>query len=173
MREVGSPMETDRRFATNGRKYQIQRLWEIHHEICRMAILGMKSVNIATYLGITEATVSTCLNSAVVKQHLHIMRMARDASSIDVAKQIQELAPKALEVLEGVLAGTRDATLGQQIGVAEDILDRAGHVPPRVIKGEFAHAYLTKEDIEDIKRNARENKALAEAVDVEVVAQTN
>ena len=152
----------DRRFNPEGRKYQIQRLWDIHHEICRMAVLGVKPVNIAKDLGITEVTVSTCLNSEVVKQHLHVMRLARDADSIDVAKQIQELAPKAIALLGDILEGEHGATTGQRFAAANSVLDRAGFAPPRVIKGEFAHAFLTVEDIEDIKRKARDEKVLAE-----------
>ena len=161
----------DRRFSANGRKYQIQRVWEIHHEICRLAVIGVKHIDIAKQLNITEASVSNCLNSAVVKEHLHVMRLARDASSIDVAKQIQEMAPKALQLLDDVLEGSKDASLGQQISVATDVLDRAGYAPPKVIKGEFAHAILTKEDIEDIKRGARTEKVLVgDVIDVQVGA---
>lgn len=154
----------DRRFNSNGRKYQIQTLWNVHHEIIRLSLIGMKAVDIAKQLDITEASVSNCLNSSIAKEHLHIMKMARDAHSIDVAKQIQELAPKALEILESVIKGDVDATVGQKIGVAEDVLDRAGFVPPRIIKGEMLHAHLTADDIEEIKKSAKSNKALAEEV---------
>lgn len=154
-------MAIDKRNNPEGRKYQIQKLWAIHHEICRLAILGMKQIDIARVLGITEATVSTCLNSAVVKQQLHVLRMARDSSVVDVAKRIEAMAPKAAETMDAVLSGDTDANTRLKVDVAKDILDRAGHAAVKTIKGEFAHAFLTIEDIEDIKRKARENKAIA------------
>ena len=141
-------------------------MWEVHHEICRLAMAGMKQVDIARVLGITEVSVSTCLNSAVVKQHLHVMRLAKDSAALDVAKKIEEMQPKAAKVLDAVLEGETDANTRLKVEVAKDVLDRGGHGAPKIVKGEIAHAFLTAQDIEDIKQKARASRAIATSIEV-------
>jgi hypothetical protein len=148
------------KLATVSRKYQLKELQDIHHEIKRLRILGMKSVDIAHYLGITEAVVSYTLNSELMRRELEMMRGARDSEAIDVAKQIKEMAPKALKVLEGILedelvpAPTRLAT-------AKDVLDRGGYGASRQIDIRGAVGYFTAQDIEEIKDRARAQGLIA------------
>ena len=66
----------DSRFNGNGRKYQIQKLWDIHQEILRLLLLGHKPVEIAKTLGVTPTMVSYTANSELVKKRLEVMRGA-------------------------------------------------------------------------------------------------
>ena len=150
----------------NGRKYQIQTIWDTHHEICRLALLGMKHVEIASTLGVTPATVSYTLNSELVKKQLMIMRGARDASSVDVAKRIQEMLPEALEVLDTILKN-ENASASVRTNIAQDLLDRGGHGAPKVIETRGFMAHLSGEDIERIKQRAKESGKLASGDEVD------
>lgn len=141
------------RLPTGNRKYQIKEMWSIHHEITRMLLMGMKSVDIAKVLGIDPVTVSYTANSHLVQRQLSIMRGARDAHAVDCASRIKELAPKAVEIL-GDLLDAEDSNMKYKASIA--ILDRAGHAPVQRIQAETTHMHFTKDEIEDIKKRAKD-----------------
>ena len=141
------------RLPTGNRQYQISRVWDVHQEIMRLAVTGMKSVDIAQMLGISPAMVSYTLNSAIVQRQLDIMRAARDVDAIQVSKRIHELAPEAVEALGDLL----NSEVPQiRLGAAKDVLDRAGHAAVKTLRTENLHAHFTKEEIDDIKKRAME-----------------
>lgn len=155
--------DNDNRFNGDGRRYQIQNLWDIHHEIIRLAVLGMKHVDIAKELGVTAVTVSTCLNSEVGRRQLELMRGARDSETIDLAVEIRKKAPVAFRLLQEFME-TEDFDPKQRIAIAMDTMDRAGFGAPRIIEGRMLHAHLTADDLAEIKQRARDNSLLAESV---------
>lgn len=135
------------------RQYQIQQMSQVHHEIVRLALLGSDQKSIAEQLGITEACVSYTLNSRIVMDKLALLRMQRDASSVDVAAAIRDCASKCVEVLDTIMNDTA-ANPGVRVSAAKDLLDRAGYAAPKVIKTENVTAHLTADDLERIKRRA-------------------
>lgn len=134
------------------RKYTVENIWDVHREVMRLAVTGMKSVDIAAALGVTEAMVSYTINSPICKRQLDNMRAARDIDAVSVAKRIQEIAPRAVEVLEGLLEDGNDAI---KLRAATDVLDRAGHAAVRTLRTESLSLHLNKDDIDDIKARAR------------------
>jgi len=150
----------DKRFNIEGRKYQIQKLWDIHHEILRLLLLGWQPVKIAETLGVTPVMVSYTANSELVKRRLEVMRGARDAEALDLAVEIKRFAPEAFEMLQ-VIMRTSDSEKNK-IAIAMDAMDRAGYAPPKVIEGRFLHAHFTTEEIEDMKRRAKESGQVVE-----------
>lgn len=145
----------DRRRNPDGSRsgFTVQNIWDTHREIMRLAVTGMKQADIARELGLTEVMVSYTLNSPVVKREMENMRAARDLDAVDVAKRIQEVAPKALEVLEGLLETANDAI---KFRTAADILDRAGHAAVKTLRTESLSVHLNKDDLDEIKRRAKE-----------------
>lgn len=137
--------------ATGNRKYQIQDMWAIHKEINRLHLLGMKSVDIAAHLDISEAMVSYTINSPIAKREMAEMEAARDLDAVDVAKKIRDLAPRAVEVFEDVMSSELDS---MRLKAAAGILDRAGFGPVQKFQG--AVAVLTADDIREIKERARD-----------------
>lgn len=154
--------ETDGRRRVPGatrRCYQVTKMWDMHHEIARRIVLGQKNVQIANALGVSPTLVSNVRNSPVVKEKIELLRGARDAETVDIAKQIQELAPHALSLLEDLIkSGDVD---GEKIPArlrahhAEKLLDRAGHGAPKIIQGQLLHGHFTKQDIDEIKERAQ------------------
>ncbi len=139
------------RLPTGNRDYHIQKMWNQHHEIVRLAVMGFKQVDIANQLNISEVTVSYTLNSPIVKRQLDIMNAARDINAVDVGKEIHRLAPKAIARMDALLESQVEAIA---LRASVDILDRAGH---GAIKKEMSlTGHLTKEDINEIKNRARE-----------------
>ena len=147
-------MPTAGRKPTFDRKYEIQTMWQHHHEIVRLTLLGNKPKDIAEKLGLTTQTISNTLNSKIVRDKLQIMRASRDAATVDVATAIQDLAPAAIEAIGGMIQkeGISDAV---KLNACKDVLDRAGHKP--VDKTQHVHAHLSGEEIEAIKARAIAN----------------
>lgn len=147
----------DRRRSMDRKTYQIKQVWDAHREIMRLSLLGMKQTRIAEIVGCTPATVSNTLNAPIVKERLELMRAARDVDAIDVGKRIQELAPKALDIVEKVLSGEIDAPISVQLREANNILDRAGH--KAASKLDVRSMHITPDDIARIKQRAFETGA--------------
>jgi rubrerythrin len=98
------------------------------------------------------------------------MRGARDANSVDLARQIQEIAPKALENLRQIIEDeTGEIPLHMKAKESNNLLDRAGYGAKTQSEHRHLHAHMTADDIEEIKRRARSCGVLAEeteAIDV-------
>jgi hypothetical protein len=148
----------DRRFTLPKaeRTFRIGQLWDTHHEILRRLSLGEKGSVIAEDLGVSKAMVSYTKNSKLGEDRLGILRGAMDAETIDLGIRINKFAPKALELLEDVVEGKfEDASIALRARYADRHLDRAGYSP--VKKMAVASASLTREDIEGIKKRAKES----------------
>lgn len=141
------------RLPTGNRKYNIQSMWDVHHEILRLLLMGMKSVDVAATLGISPVTVSYTANSPIAKRQLSIMRGARDAHAVDVAANIKELCPKAVTVLEEMMESENEAN---KFKAAIAVLDRGGHAPVQRVQAGVAHMHFTSDELNDIKKRARD-----------------
>jgi predicted transcriptional regulator len=149
------------------RKYQVEQLWDVHHAIVRMALTGMKQVDIATVLKISPVTVSYTLRSPIVARQLEQMRAIVDLDSVDIAKEIAALAPRAVKVLEELL----DNSLPNiQMKAAENILDRAGYAAVQRVKVDASVTHFTAGEIADIKNRARDIGLLVDAEYMELPA---
>lgn len=97
------------------------------------------------------------------------MQGAMDADTVDLGIKIQQSAPRALRLIEDIIAGTEDeASISLRARMADKHLDRAGYSPVKRLQ--VASAQLTREDIEEIKERARTSARRASiAVDAEVV----
>ena len=160
------------RLPSNHRNYQIQSLQEDHREILRRLTLGQSVKDIASSLQITPTKVTYVKNSHIGKRELSLIQGARNAEAIEVTKQIQELAPKALEILNDVMddvEGKNSPML--KVKVATDILDRAGH---GAVKRKISlHKNLSEENINNIKQRAKDmGEASGIVVDAEYVEES-
>ena len=155
--------ESDQRFKSDRKTFEVQQMWEVHHEIVRRLLLGQKGSLIARDLGVTQGMISYVRNSSVVKDKLEIMKGARDADTIDLAKRIREDCPKALKLLEDAVDGQVETFDGEKMEVplsmrlkeANNMMAKGGFGPITNLKGQIAHGHFTKEDIDDIKSRAR------------------
>ena len=157
------------------RKYQIQHMWDKHHEIKRLTLLGMKAVDVAKHLGCTQENICAITGSELFKREMQVVRAARDCASIDVARAIQSVGPKCLGLLTAVLTNDVEA-LGETIPVslrahvAQDLLDRHGKTAKvKHIDGDIRLTHEVGESVIDrIKERARAIQAEFEVVEAEV-----
>lgn len=142
------------------RGWQVAEMWDKHHEIARRIVLGQSNVEIAEALHVGAQQVSNVRNSPVVQDKLTIMRAARDAGTIDLAKEIADLAPIALQrVREALETGQvlgRELSGSSIMKEANNLMDREIGKPTQRIDTRNVHGHFTMEDIERIKERARE-----------------
>jgi hypothetical protein len=148
------------------KSFQITEMHEIHHEIARLLVLGHKPKDVAEHLKVSYSTVINVKNSPIVIEKMELLRGARDAEVVDVAKQIRELAPKAVEVLTDIIEDDDEAT-GMKMKASLAILDRAGHGVPKNVNVRGVHAIVSKDDLMAIKQRAVEIGLNAGVIDVE------
>lgn len=156
----------DRRRTEERKSFTVENIWNSHQEIMRLAVTGMKQADIARELGVSEVMVSYTLNSPVVKRQMMVMQAARDVDAVDVAKRIQEVAPRALDILEELLETGNDTI---RLRTATDLLDRAGHAAVKTFRTQSLSVHLDKEDLDEIKQRARE---IGLCIDVDSVPST-
>lgn len=137
--------------------FQLAEVHELHHEIARLLVIGHKPKEVAEFLKISYATVLNVKNSPIIQEQMKLLGGARDKETMDVAKQIRDLAPKAVSILEGVLEDI-DNQCGKalQVKTSLAILDRAGHSVPKNVNVKGVHAIVSADDLEKIKQRGAE-----------------
>ena len=148
----------DRRRLVDGAPRRVPgvgEMTELHHEICRHVLLGMKNVEIASKLGCTPQTVSNVRNSPIVKHRLRELSAVRDAVAVNFAAEVQARASRAFEILdEALMDETGEVPLMLRLKEANNILDRVERVEGIGQRNVHLHAHLTMDDIEELKRRA-------------------
>lgn len=161
--------EPDGRRQLNGRKtYNVKKLWQRNHEILNLAVFGLKEKQIAEIVGCSVATVSNTVNSTLGREKLSLMRGSRDAETWDAAREIQEMAKKSFKLYNEILESEGDdaAPLGLKVNVAKHITkDLSGLAAPTRIEGRIAHAHLSIDEIEELKRRGRQAAAELDVIE--------
>ena len=138
------------------KNYDIQRLWGQQKEILRLVASGLyNNREVADLVGVTPQTISNIINSALGKQTLEILQGAADAETVDLMTKIRALAPIALAVQEEIMLD-EDTSKGLKNRVSEQMLHKAGYVPISKNLNLNLNAGVTAEDIEAIKKRAKE-----------------
>ena len=135
----------------------VNDMWSMHHEIARRIVLGQKNVEIARDLNCSAQLVSNVKNSPVVQEQITLLNGARNAETVDLAREIALVAPDAMKLITDIIRGENDgvnATLGLRAKEANGMLARAGFGVPQRIQSESVNVHLTSQDIQEIKRRA-------------------
>lgn len=142
----------ERRVDPDERKtYDIEQMWQRHHEIVNLAAEGFKQVDIAKILGIDPQTVSNTLNSTLGQKKLSELRETRDGEARLRMEQVRVLKDKAIRVFHEILDNeSKEATLKDRKEVAETVIsDLSGMKAPTKLF--TAHTILSSEQLEDFK----------------------
>ncbi len=160
------PNRIDQRLAssrgtTRGKNtFIVGQMWENHHEIARRLLLGQTNVEVAAAMSCSAQSVSDVRNSPVVKDKLSLMKAARDAGTIDLAREIADLAPIALqrvkEALETGMVLDKEVSAAGILKEANGMLDRDQGRAVQRVDTRNLHGHFTMEDIERIKEKAKE-----------------
>ena len=161
--------KTDRRRNPFGNQnYSIKNMWESHHEISRLLLLGYNNVKIAKALGITAQTVSNVRNDPIMKRKLSLMGTARDKDAIEISDRMKALEPVAIEVFDKVM----NTALEDEDGISKIEVDKdlrrdaiasakiiADHQHPKQSQVEHHLGFVTVEMVQEAKRRALEGGA--------------
>jgi predicted transcriptional regulator len=152
--EIQTPDYKDHRVSENPERFRVKRLWDRHKEICRLAATGMFSQKeIAEQLGITPVTVSYTLRSPLVRHQVELLQAGRDAAAVDLLQQIEEMAPKAIALLDQALE-SEDQPMTTRLQAGRDLRGWMEFVLPKKKENVTIGALLSLQDIREIKRDA-------------------
>lgn len=126
-----------------------------HHEICRLALLGMKNVEIAKRCQCTPATVSSCLNSPIVRRRMTELHERRDDNTVSFTDEVKKRIGRSFEILDEALAPNSDVPTEVRLKEANNLLNRAEKVLG-IANGNamHLHAHLSADDIMRLKERA-------------------
>lgn len=156
------PNRVDLRRGDKGGKkgHQIAQMWDNHHEIARLIVLGLDNKDIAERLNCSSQTISNVRNSPVVQDKLAILHAVRDVATGDLAHEIAQMAPMALkrikEVLETGTVHGQTASAAVIMKEANNLLDREMGKAIQRIDSRNVNTTLTSNDLDAIKQRASE-----------------
>ena len=134
---------------------RVEHVWEFHHNVARLIVLGYNNKQIAQMMGKTPERISHIRNSPMVIRLIEMMRAEADQGTIDVRSEIQALAPKAIEIIKSQLEDEHTSPHLKFKG-ATYLLGLAGHVAPKNVNVRSVHTNLSPDQIEKIKSRAVE-----------------
>jgi hypothetical protein len=150
----------DPRFKEQKNGWQVAKIWDRHHEVVRLKLVGMDNKEIARELQISESHVSNIVNSPVIRDKLILLQAARDVKAVDLSRDIAELSEAAMERLrEAVETGKvhgKELKGSDILKEANSILDR--HLGKAIQRTDNTNrtAVFSAQDLLDIKKKAEE-----------------
>jgi hypothetical protein len=151
----------------------VQHLWEVHKEIARLQVSGMRPVEISKRLGYTQAWLSTVMCSPVYVKYLASLSNRADDNAIDIKKRIQEGAETGVMELLKVLKGDGEykgaVPTSLKVKVAQDFLDRNGQGKINKVEQTSTVTVLDAAKIEELK--ARRSSLLANLVPMHQISE--
>jgi hypothetical protein len=134
----------------------VSHLWEVHKEIARLQVSGMRPVEISRRLGYTQSWLSTIMCSPVYVDYLSKLSGRADDSAIDIKKRIEEGAETGVMELLRVLKGEGEykgsVSTAIKVKVAQDFLDRNGQGKITKVEQTSTVTVLDAARIEELKQ---------------------
>lgn len=156
--ELQTASYKDGRVSEEPKRFKVERLWSRHKEICRLDATGMfTQKEIAEQLGITPVTVSYTLRSPLVRHQIELLQAGRDAAAVDLLEQIEEMAPKAIALLDQALEA-EDQPMPTRLQAGRDLKGWMEFVLPKKRETVTIGALLSLDDVKQIKQDALKAK---------------
>jgi predicted transcriptional regulator len=160
-----TPDYVDRRVSADPERFQVRKLWQRHKEICRLAAVGMKQVDIAEQLGLSPVTVSYTLRSPLVQHQVQLLQAGRDEAAVNLIEQIEEMAPKAIALLDFAM-DSEDQPMTTRLQASRELRGWMEFVLPKKRENVTIGALLSLDDIKEIKAEAQRANAGASKPEV-------
>lgn len=132
-----------------------KRMRFVHHAIARMMATGMKQVEIAAAVGVSETMISLQHRNPAFQELVAFYQEKADKEAFDLGQQIFFAGAEALDVVRDRL---QDEDNVQLIPMRElrrlttDLLDRSGFSPVKRSENVKVSVGLTREELEEVKR---------------------
>ena len=147
LRGLGNAIPTD------GPRSEVVSIWEVHHQVARFAVMGYNNRQIGEILGLSAHRVSVIKNSPMIIRLMEMLKSQADQDVIDIRKQIQEFAPRALEVVKDVVENDQNSP-GLRANYAMKMMGLAGHVAPKNVNVHSVNTNLSADQIKTIRERA-------------------
>lgn len=170
----GISLEDKRRVPHEERKiYNIKNMWQLHHEICNLKLLGYSNERIATALSVTPQTVSNTVNSSLGKAKLQLLRDARDEEAFSLQKELANMTKDAVDVLSDILSSETASDETKRKTSMNVLVDLGGHGAAARVSISHSHVFQNNEEVKEaISRGLAfaQNEGIIDA-DYEVISQ--
>ena len=97
-------------------------LTDRYMQMARMAVHGMKKIEIARRLGVSAISVQQVLSGPIVQEYMKVLRQELDTETVRFQDRIMDMSNKALNTLEEVVENGQSDNV--RIQAANSILDR-------------------------------------------------
>jgi DNA-binding CsgD family transcriptional regulator len=128
-------------------------LYDRHHQVVRMIVLGMKNTEIAESLNITPMSVSQIRTSPLIRMQIRKLHAEADEQTVDVRKEINAYAPKCLEIIQDILED-ENVSANVRLSGAFKCLGLGGIVEPKNINVRALHGVVDANTLSMIKERA-------------------
>ena len=146
---------------THCKRYAISYMWDIHHEIIRLAATGMRPNEIAETLNCSTVMVTYTLNSPIAAAKLAVLRQDRDTAVVSIVDRLKNSASEAAKYLESVAEGRiPEAHPALRVKACTEILDRAGYSKVQRNVSLNLDGKLTDDEISNIVTRATQNSSI-------------
>jgi len=129
----------------------LKELQTRHREIARLKHQGLRTVEIAERLGISDTTIRCIMCDPIFKAHLNGLEDASDRATIDARKILADGAIRAAERIVELIE-VPDEKVSLQ--ASKDVLDRTGYAAQTA--NFHAHIHMNTDEIERLKDRARQ-----------------
>lgn len=135
----------------------ISHLWEVHKEIARLQVSGMRPMDICKKLHYSPSWLSTIQNSPVYQKYLSTLSARADNEAIDIKKRITEGAELGVVELVKMVKGDGDYKASVPVSlkakIAQDFLDRDGYGKIQKVQSTGTMVILNADKIAELKAN--------------------
>lgn len=97
------PESTDLRRASDGAQYELKEIKPYHKEIANLLAVGLKPPEIAERLNLDPQTIRNVANFPVIVEMVSIIQHERADQAADIAADLAEIAPAAIQLLDEVI----------------------------------------------------------------------
>lgn len=139
-------------------------------EAIRLLASGMSVPRLVEKLDISRSTLIRWRAKPEALAYLEALQFDRDMAAASVLKTIEDIAPKAVGVLDELVNDLSEETPAHvRLNAAKDVLDRAGYQPVSKSQQHIVVTHATADDIAGFKARGREilaNKKLIQPIDI-------
>ncbi len=151
--------------------YAITHIQTRQRDIIRLHSLGLKNIQIAKKLGVSETNVSQVITSPLAQAEINKINKVKDEHTMDYKAHIESCIPKALDVLEDIIDNNLDGVSPSlRLKASEDILNMANIGPAKSSSVTNNTVIFNDEKIAEIKKRALQSGEAVQTriIDVEV-----
>jgi len=140
---------------------EVQKLQESHERIINLSAMGMSQRDIAIEVGCSSDKIRYTVNGRLGSDKLEEIQEAAEIETIDIARNIHEVAEKAIRLMDEVVSGDcEEASIKERLDIAKQVLHMDGFAPVAKQVLDVNISNMEKLGLENIKNRAERLRLL-------------